>query len=132
MRKNNSRKSDFVKPEGIIMIMFAVVTLFYVSFLFYEKEQSKDEAKEARSNGIETTALVMDKNVEKRFNGKTHYTDYYVKFYSLKEEFVKEVRKVEYDQVNPGDYIEVVVKEERILFGSKEDQNETIRIVDEE
>lgn len=132
MRKNNSRKSDFVKPEGIIMIMFAVVTLFYVSFLFYEKEQSKDEAKEARSNGIETTALVMDKNVEKRFNGKTHYTDYYVKFYSLKEEFVKEVRKVEYDQVNPGDYIEVVVKEEKILFGSKEDQNETIRIVDEE
>lgn len=132
MRKNNSRKSDFVKPEGIIMIMFAVVTLFYVSFLFYEKEQSKDEAKEARSNGIETTALVMDKNVEKRFNGKTHYTDYYVKFYSLKEEFVKEVRKVEYDQVNPGDYIKVVVKEERILFGSKEDQNETIRIIDEE
>lgn len=132
MRKNNSRKSDFVKPEGIIMIMFAVVTLFYVSFLFYEKEQSKDEAKEARSNGIETTALVMDKNVEKRFNGKTHYTDYYVKFYSLKEEFVKEVRKVEYDQVNPGDYIEVVVKEEKILFGSKEEQNETIRIIDEE
>lgn len=82
--------------------------------------------KEARHDGIATTALVVDKNIQHN-SYRTGFNSYELTLYSLKETFHKQVSKKEFDAISTNTYIQVVVKDDRILLGNKEDEEETIR-----
>lgn len=127
---DNSKGESAAIPIFLMLVLFIAFGLYGLHIMNNLEKGVKHEVqieKEARHNGIETVALVVDKNVDKHNTNPRSFNEYELTLYSLKETFHKTVSKKEFDTIPMNTYLQVVVKDDTILLGNKKDKEDTIR-----
>lgn len=109
----------------LIVILIGFVCVIAVGYDYIDAEEKQKAYLAERADGVETTATVIDKYIG--HDGKM--SNYYITFISDGKTLERTVSSDKYDVLTEGDVVRVIIKDDTIYLGYKQDTEEAIYFV---